>query len=414
MRKTVVALIVVLLALALLPAATPATGLQSACIFYRWPTAALAAAEFPWLVQHYQFFDCGSTDAYRSQLRSMTTAPMVRYANVSNVDVAGNTPEWQAMQRWCTATGVPIERMFLHAANPYTFKAVTYPAGNRLCCFWPNRFVLNVAAPEVQAWCEYAGAEMKARMYPLYSGIFVDNGWFRVPLLDIGLPVATGTKEGLTDAQWLAGLAECIKAVKRGAGGGLTIINTGNYSVPATSTLVAAADGWLGELWIRPLREFVDAQVLLVRARDLAGKISILHARLDVIDSDPDRGKILALALYYVCSGEHTYLFAGENYGGKPYPALNWYGALDVDIGKPLGEPYKVAGQPVIVWARVFTGGLVIAKPLPRYNSMYTDSTLVPLPAGTWRAVHADGTLGNPVSGTITLRNAEGAVLVSN
>ena len=397
---------------------------QTFGIVYRWFLPSEVESELSWLAEHYDFFVCGSTDAHRDQLRAMTNVPMIRYINLTNVAKGDNTPEWQSMVWWCQSNGVPIESMFLHADGDFIWRDTYYSVAdppdppipglrNRIPCLAPERWLLNVASPQVQAWSAVVAREQMA-LGP-YGGLMVDNGWSRVPWSDLGItPFGIGTIEGVTDTEWRDGLAQCLRAARE-ATGGTVIVNTGNYILPSTDALVDACDGFLGELWIRPSRELTMAQVNLTRAREREGKICLLHARNEPVDGDENRGKILGLAEYYLMAGPNSYLFCGENYGREPYSQNNWFGALDVAIGRPLMEPYVIDdGQDQRVWRRDYENGTVLVRPLPTWNANTTDGGWVVTPrerGKLWRPLRADGTFGERTD-RYYLRNAEAAIFV--
>jgi len=279
----------------------------------------------------------------------------------------------------------------------------------RVPAFWVGRYLLNVAEPQVQRWNEALARLLLARLQPPYDGIFVDNGWYELPL--DSLKQGGRIREPADPATWQQGTIANLEAVRRAVGKGLVILNTGNYTNPVYERYLEHCDGWLGETWIRPSREFPERNLSLVQERDGKGKIGLVHARLDPVGGDAERGKLLALALYYLCQGERTYLFVGDNYGAKPYAEQNWFGALEVDLGRPRG-PARRLGTKAPVYQREFTRGLVLARPLPRYDANLTDGEPVPLPAGSYRKLGADGRPGEAVSGSLVLRNAEAAILV--
>lgn len=280
---------------------------------------------------------------------------------------------------------------------------------SRVPVFWIGRYVTNIAHPQVAHWSGELAKLALARINPPYSGIFVDNGWFALPLDN--LKEGGKTLEPSDDDAWQQGTIANLTAVKHAIGSRLLLLNTGNYTKPVYDKYLAECDGWLGEFWIRPSREFLPDHLSLVQQRDAQGKISLLHARTEPVGKDEARGKLLALALYYVCAGRQTYLFTGDNYGARPYDQASWFGALDTDLGDPLAPPTKL-GDKTPTYLRRFERGLVVARPLPRWDSNLTDTVTVPLPAGTYHRLEVDGTRGETVSGQITVRNAEGMVLV--
>ena len=117
-------------------------------------------------------------------------------------------------------------------------------------------------------------------------------------------------------------------------------------------------------------------------------------------------------------------------YTGSKAQWFNWLEAETVDIGQPTGlvpsgktakgtrgaylyqsgtDPANTS-QSYAVYARDYTGGLVLYRP-PTANGPYTaaSAVIVNLP-GAMRQVGYDGALGPPVS-SVSLRNAEGAIL---
>src|SRR5574343_124228 len=164
---------------------------------------------------------------------------------------------------------------------------------------------------------------------------------------------------------------------------------------------------------------------------------------------DQERNKIFCLAGYYcqlaVPPNANTYYcFGARNVAGGvhfkyvDHEVYNWYGAIEFDIGTPVGnytlwatgnDPVSVAAEtsPVStynIWSRRFSGGdwvgdrqaLVLFKPRSyndrSYVSDVTDATATTHDLdGTYKPLNADGTLGDAIT-SISLRNSEGAILI--
>jgi hypothetical protein len=103
--------------------------------------------------------------------------------------------------------------------------------------------------------------------------------------------------------------------------------------------------------------------------------------------------------------------------------AGQWWGAVEFDVGKPVGprrvhaEGRDPTGKPYRVWAREYERALVLVRPVINWGrqSFGDESAVdVTVPQGPRnRPLSADGRLGAPV-GRMRLRVSEAAILVTN
>ncbi|MFH0775338.1 MAG: hypothetical protein V2A53_07625, partial [bacterium] len=135
-----------------------------------------------------------------------------------------------------------------------------------------------------------------------------------------------------------------------------------------------------------------------------------------------NRSKILGLAYFYLlCDPRYHYYASFSEHYGSEMAKKWWTKACEFDVGTPLGDWYVFAEgrdpsdieKNYKVYARRYTKACILAKPIPAWNykSYGTDSTTLHILDKTYRPLKADKTLGEPIS-TISLRNAEGAILI--
>jgi hypothetical protein len=150
-----------------------------------------------------------------------------------------------------------------------------------------------------------------------------------------------------------------------------------------------------------------------------------------VIDSLPAGGsptdprtQLATLAYYYLLSDPvHTFLDIFGGYQPATTWARHWIGAINYNIGQPLGNWFDFAtgldpanwNLTYHVYGRTFGRALVLYKPLSYASGVsgtLADSTATTHSlGGTYYRLNADGTLGSAVT-SISLRNGEGAILI--
>ncbi|HEX4611294.1 MAG TPA: Ig-like domain-containing protein [Urbifossiella sp.] len=291
--------------------------------------------------------------------------------------------------------------------------------------FYPGygqmRFVTNPGSAAVRRWAaEYATEQLAAN--PLADGLFLDNATGKLPFSGVSVVEPTDT--------YSADSGSLVAAVNRAIAPKWVLANTAGGGA-AGNAVAAGAAGAMEEALIRPLAqnwsEFGDTANLV------AGRLAAAGSPYLVIDSRTDGGagpqdprtQLATLAEYYLLSDpKRTFLMF---YGGQS-PSTSWSNhwsqAAAINIGTPTGAFRTLAtgadpqnrALTYKVFARDFTNGLVVYKPLSYATGAGAGTTADQTATtqqlgGSYRQVNADGSLG-PVVTSVTLRNGEGAVFV--
>jgi len=164
------------------------------------------------------------------------------------------------------------------------------------------------------------------------------------------------------------------------------------------------------------------------------GKATHLHIS-NRTDLDPERSKIAALADYYLAKSNLVYLF----YGWVTWSG-DWFKAIEYDIGQPkvgigktddsyyvlkqINDPDCTQHDPYDIakfYTREYDKALVLSVPKPHWDCGYNTSYTANLPSydkgggqtsNRYQKLNSDGTIDPNIITSITLKNAEGAILV--
>jgi len=303
----------------------------------------------------------------------------------------------------------------------------------RACYYELTRYYLNMGAANCRAGVVALAlsrvTENLGGGYH-YDSIFFDNGH---PTIIFDNLVSGGTTiEDTSTAAWVANGIATLGAVKAAVGPGVIVfVGTGANTDAGTESFIDAVDGCHAEGIINAAswhpRERFDA----VMRRDAKGKWDQVYARKTAPAGDWERGKMGALALYYMASGDHTYYMWGLDSYAEGRFIDNWYNARAYNVGAPKA-PYYILHQEkdpssavgiAYMYARDFDNAFVVAVPLPDWDSNYTASYTAALPAyaipggGTsnrYQKLNSDGTINPTILMAVMLRNAEGVVLVKS
>lgn len=156
------------------------------------------------------------------------------------------------------------------------------------------------------------------------------------------------------------------------------------------------------------------------------------------------REEIYGLASYLLMSSPTTYFDPGDPMGNPDehwFKAIEWVGGKDIDTGVPYpgignvsaaepdsyqfasGQDPSMPTRNYYVFARKFDNGLVLLKPRPQFNSLYDDTSITThnLPtydlgggqtSNRYYKLNNDGTIDSIPITSISLHNAEGAILI--
>jgi hypothetical protein len=131
------------------------------------------------------------------------------------------------------------------------------------------------------------------------------------------------------------------------------------------------------------------------------------------------------LAWYLVTRTENTlfYEFANATPHVAGWDTLTWRGIIDVagdQLGRAQGGPFSLAegtdpaGNPYVIKARRYEGGLAVVRNRGEWNQGIGPETAVTVPLPRPLApVSASGTIGDPVD-EVTLHNGDGAVFLGD
>ena len=292
--------------------------------------------------------------------------------------------------------------------------------------FYPNygqmRFVTNPSASAVRRWAAGFHQQVLAAN-PLADGFFIDNSSGKLPIA--GISVVEPTVSYAEDA------GNLVLAVSKAVSPKLVFVNT----VGGTTTgngMAANATGSVEEFLLRPM----DANWAGVRdaAALVAGRLASdspsPYVILDTYPAggavDDPRTQIGALAYYYLLADpDRTMIMFSGGYSPAAAWSKTWIGAVAVDVGDPVGAMKMVASgadpqKPSLqyqVFGREYENGLVLYKPrsytlgVGTGTADDTTATTVQL-GGKYYVVAADGTVGKTAVTQVSMRNAEGMVLV--
>jgi hypothetical protein len=171
-----------------------------------------------------------------------------------------------------------------------------------------------------------------------------------------------------------------------------------------------------------------------------AGARRVLGARdLETAPVPSERGRLFTLALYYLVHNANTF-YQYESYNGHNYQVhvsqWQWNPAVMYNVGSPDRVPdgfvdfegkagstehYEFAAGPdpydpsltYRVFARKFTGALVLVKLLPVGSVVDDRSATVHELGRNYHVLLADGSVSQDPVSSVTLRNNEGVILVT-
>ena len=390
------------------------------------------AAEIAWAARHFDYVISGDQSAYK---RVNPSVKCYRYAIFWSVMVPGPkiTPSlasayYDDMVAWFRAhPQYALEDAFLHQAQ--TTKA---PDNRVVTKIWDSRrYMLNPGDPGLRAY----QVDRMTRFAADADGVFLD---------EFGSGGIHGAmKGGVLEYPRLAtydhDLTTLLGAAKAALGGRALMINTSEYKYASDFEMILASGAAHLERMNNPLSSAMPERWRWIDSL-LARNVLVELVTLDSWDdaknprgvfstytpgdysSKSERLKMWELASYYMvvpAMPDHLLLDL-QNAWTVPFSSV-WLRAEEFDVGHPLGvrRLYRTGRDPVgnnyQVWARDFDHAVVLARPTAWWKDQtYGDTTAVsiPLPNGeALRLLHGDGALGPPVT-SVTLRNAEAAILV--
>lgn len=126
------------------------------------------------------------------------------------------------------------------------------------------------------------------------------------------------------------------------------------------------------------------------------------------------------LSWFYITSTDSSYLtHVGVGAPGYPeWDTLNWCGAMDFNVGRPVENRYQIAqtgtddrGYNYTIFSREYQGAKILMRNRGSWREHIDEQTAVDLELGaTYREVRPDGNLG-PIVTSISLRNGQGRIM---
>jgi len=400
LRRTLLWLVVVLLLCAVtVQAAVPYPAphrpwLKVGVVAYQ---STMSQAQIDWAAKNIDWFD-NPHEEFLAQYKALTNAPMMRYMEYCSVYT---TDAWVygAMKAYATSHAGNVEDMFIH-----------YETGEKVPCVvgsWSgDRYFTNPKHPLYVSFIkEFMVSVTQVSAGVSYDGVFIDDAHDRIlerALGGSGGPMIeypnTTTRVADYDRDILA-LYDAVRTVFAPLGL-VQVANPAEYNYPA---LAGRVDGVFHETLM------------------LGGDIGNRWARFDRLATNNAKGtynvigfagldnaalQIEALAAFYIrCNPAMDYFWVQGSYSGNLqteqwFPAL---GSANGDVGIPTGAYTSAGGS---AYQRDYTKALILLSLGGSYK--FT------LPSGSYRPLNADGTLGSSVSGSITLGNEVGAILMKS
>lgn len=291
--------------------------------------------------------------------------------------------------------------------------------------YFTNRWVMNLGSSVYQDYLtnKSQAEETAAGM----DGLFVDNANGTLP--DYFWGGGKYLEYSDPQNQYRQDAINSLKAIKQKVGPNLVIIN-GNDIPFSQPEIVGPVDGFLAEQMIRYLNSYKDtfnnlsAEITSIKSFAQSNKKVILHA-----DANPDywnnpqlkaldplvarqRDNLYALARYYLVTNDNTYFDYQNSANYVLSPEVDWFKALEFDVGMPKSGLYVYQSNLNGILAKDFTNALVLLKPMSSSTEQNIGAdTGVTLNLGDqYQPVNADGTLG-PVTRQVQIKNYEGMIL---
>ena len=399
--------------------------IQLAAIAYQ-PDNSETAAQVAWNAANIDWFD-NPHAMYQPTYAAAGDQTWI-YDNYYCMYVGGG--KYNAMVAWCTAHSVPLESMFVHlSVSTVVNLGTTYtlPVGSRVPAYvWgPSgsdltasgaMVVNNVGNPSFQAF----NAAWEAETVGQFTGIYVDSSTSHL-LSDLGGVQSGGTLQEYPNASSFAGACTAYysdyeKMFPPVHNAGIKqVINICNYQ--SDRTLYPYINGLFRED-VLDLSNETDSGFSSLLSDMQSAQAAGVPNIVCTINTTSAQNQMSALAAYYIAANITDYFCKSDSYSGD-VQTNDFFGALNVNIGQPIGAAYVFAtgtdpsGFAFKVWARQYTGGFAIFKPSPAWNDLTTGpatASTYTLPAA-YKPLNADGSLGTATN-QVTLQNGMGAVFI--
>jgi len=434
----------------------------------------MTSSQISWASQHFDWFDYPYSN-FLPQYKADTKAPILWYDDYYCIYVGKAKYNAMVSYVNAHNLNLEDMFLHFSTATTITFANETYtlPAGSRVPTYsWygtggdltksgalvimypgnPNFRAFNAAYEQSQLATSYGGAT--------YDGIFVDNSVIHVLLNNNGTIVSGGAYAEYPGTSSVAAAAydsdmalvfasvRSILGAKGVAGSKLQVANGAISNVQSSANWTALfpyidesymefalvpqlnSDNFIGT--IGAIATANAAKVPAITSAHVAGSAWTAIASSDLMD---------VLAEYYLAATPSSYFVLQDLNSGDP-ETYGWFPAIEYNVGSPsVGAPNTVTpagsqanGYYVLaigkdpsdslatykVLARLYDNALVLYKGQSSWNTTTGSVTNtihnLPVtsdnPTGIYYQLNADGTVGSTAMTTITLGNAEGAVLV--
>jgi hypothetical protein len=335
------------------------------------------------------------------------------------------------LQKYLSRVGEPLENAFLHNAGG------SPTLGNRLSfSLTPGQlqWAVNPSDPGVIGY----NKQRFTNLTHANDGIFIDE--INSYAVRIGACSHTVVEFSSCPA-YQAALTNLLSTLKAAIPSKRILINTFNnqdqFDISATGAAGGAhlestnyPDGGSIENNWNYAQQFLDSGLFIDWAVPFGRYATLANLTSTGNDISPQgRYNMLELAGYYmiVPSPPNNLTFDILSSAGDPIPYQNrWFRAIETNIGSPKGPRSLVVssgkdpvGQPVHIWQRSFTNGLIVYRTnMTGNNGNYTDTSAVAysLPANSlgrsYTLVRSDGTTIVLPQPTVQLRYMEAVELL--
>ena len=394
--------------------------------------ATLREAEFKWAGAHGDdiLLDASDSRSIPKYRQYDPNGRLVRYVLDWSVIQPGSEPENNSttysahMQSWFAAhPQYKLENAFLHDASQCSASSRNQACRATFKIWNSPRWALNPGDAGARAY----QADRFREVLSDADGLFLDehgSGDFTDVLSPMQISEYPNFGNYKSDMLgWLTALKTAV-APKR------LFINTASYTSAWDGQLAGAAGSAHLEGINNPFRADLEARWDFIEQINRAGVTAEMVPAGDTpsnytagASATPlARRRLMQLSSYYMVVPTPPDALR-YNWGPEwttPFSA-QWYKALEVDVGKPIGprhimgEGSDPAGHHYRVWAREFENAIVFVRPVVDWSSQaYDDATALTItmpPGDTYLSLGTDGTVGAPTD-RVTLRTSEAAILL--
>ena len=392
------------------------------------------AREFDWAASHFDRVTLDKADpiSVAEYKRRNPTAWLFRYAILWTVVQPGEEKAddegvsyYASMQRWFAAQrGLELEHAFLHDGRRCPPPAPVTAACRVSFKVWTQqRWATNPGDSGARA---YHAMRLGALAGDV-EGLFIDehgSGDITDKLRGVSLREYDRWEDYERD---VVALLEASRAAL--GKGRVLMLNTAEYRTPWDRQMIAVAGGTHAEHMNDPVSPQMESRWRFLEDVIRDGAIVNVSPKRELPASyDPgnsptatDRRQLWELASYYLLVSAGRPDAVAFNPGprwDKPY-AERWIGAIEKDIGRPLGARTLAIdgtgpdGAPARVWMRDFEHAVVLARPASDKGGFGAESAVsIPFATGgLYRPLRVAGTVGDPLR-SLSLRAGEAAILI--